>query len=555
MESKSLGLFALSILSLVLVMSFVSADISFTSTTNTKTVVQGTTATVSFTMTESGVADASSITFDSVTLTSGTNTLVSSNFLGSVTDLLTSASAPMSLDFVVPSTQARGTYTGTFTPSTITYVGGGDVNPLTITLTIEHPSDIASCIAVGNPGELKVKSIDFKNDGVNGKEFGDDNEWFPLDEIEVEIEIENNGNEDVDDIEIEWGIYNIKSEEWVLDLDDEKDFNLKDGKDEILTVSFNIEDDFDVDIDELDDGEHYRFYVTATGDVDNETAPKTCATDFETSEIIIESDFVVLDNIDFPETVMCGDTVQITADVWNIGDNDQDDVSVDLIGKGLGLSKTVLIGDIDAFDNDEFSLTFIVPDDAEEKTYTLQFQVWDEDNDIYENDFDEDESEFSVPFVVEGGCGGVSGRDVSISASLQSGGQAGKDLVVRATITNDGDELDTFTINAAGFTQWASSYTVDRTSLVLGAGNSADVLFTFNVNKDASGSQSFTIELVSDDNQVTTQPVSVSIEGKSGLFGLTGLVTSGNAYLWGIGALNVILVIIIIIVAVRVARR
>ena len=54
---------------------------------------------------------------------------------------------------------------------------------------------------------------------------------------------------------------------------------------------------------------------------------------------------------------------------------------------------------------------------------------------------------------------------------------------------------------------------------------------------------------------MTTQPVSVAIEERSGLFGLTGLVTSGNAYLWGIGALNVILVIIIIIVAVRVARR
>ena len=543
-------------------MGAVNADINFVDTTNTiQTVAQGSTATVTFQLNNThATVNLTSATFNlPLNLTSGANTLASA---GSVTGIVTpfdlaattTTSSALSLTFAVSSTQALGTYTGDLDLGG-TY-GGGIINSLPISITVE-PSEVAFCTNTGNLGDLRVKDIDFTNDGMDGKEFGDDNEWFPLDDIEVDIEIENKGADDVDDIEVEWGIYNTKRNEWVIELDDEKDFNLKDDDEETLTVSFQLEDDLDVDLDRLDDGNHYRFYVIATGDVDNGTTPtpKTCVSDFKTAEIVIESDFVVLDNIDFPETLMCGDTVQITADVWNIGDSDQDDVSVDLVGKGLGLDKTTLIGDIDKFDNDEFSLSFTIPNDAEEKTYTLEFEVWDEDNDVYENDFDEDESEYSVPFRVD--CGGVVSDDdkVLISATLQSGGQAGQDLVVRATITNTEDELKTFTVNAAGFAQWASSYTVDRTSLVLGAGSSADVLFTFDVNKDASGSQTFTVELVSDDNQVTTQPVSVSIEGRSGLFGLTGAVTSGNAYLWGIGLLNIILVVIIVIVAIRVARR
>ena len=49
------------------------------------------------------------------------------------------------------------------------------------------------------------------------------------------------------------------------------------------------------------------------------------------------------------------------------------------------------------------------------------------------------------------------------------------------------------------------------------------------------------------------QPVSVFIE-KSG-FDLRGIISESNWYLWLIAALNAVLVIIIIVVAVRIARK
>ena len=77
---------------------------------------------------------------------------------------------------------------------------------------------------------------------------------------------------------------------------------------------------------------------------------------------------------------------------------------------------------------------------------------------------------------------------------------------------------------------------------------------TFDVKKDVSGEKTFNIEILSENELVLSQPVSVIIE-KSG-FSFTGGVISGdNWYLWGIGAINFILIIVIIFVAIRVARK
>ncbi|KKL85324.1 hypothetical protein LCGC14_1955880, partial [marine sediment metagenome] len=535
MREKILTLSVFSVFIVAMLAVFVSADISFDSVSgDAQTVVQGGTATVSFELEENDTAAVSDINFKTpITLTSGSNTIVSDDIVTKAIAVLAkgnTSAEDMSLDFTIPLTQARGTYTGTLAP--IATYAGGDFNPLTITLTIENPPEVQACKLTGNPGgDLRVKDIDFNNLGIlifqeaSGNiylEFGDDDEWFPLDELEIEIEIENNGNDDIDDIEVEWGLYNTKSNEWVIELDEEDEVNINDDDKEIIDAEFNLEDELDVDLDKLNNGKNYRFYVIATGEVDDGASPttQTCAFDSKNVEVVLENDFVVLTDVQFPETVQCGENVQISAKVWNIGEDDQDEVKVEVHNNDLGLfHKTTEIGDIDGFDDDVYTFSFRVPNDAEEKTHSLRFEVLDEDFDVYENDFDDDESAFTLPFRVSGGCTGVSAEGVSVFASLESGGKAGGELVVKAIITNNDDELKTFTVNAEGFSGWASSFTADRTSLVLGAGDSTDVRFTFNVNKDASGSQSFTIKLVSEDNVVTTQPVSVSIEKRSGLFG------------------------------------
>ncbi len=412
------------------------------------------------------------------------------------------------------------------------------------------PLEIQSCTS--NPGELRVRKISFTNNG----QFGEKDKWFPFEEIKVEIQTENNGDYDVADISLEWGLYNTKSNEWVVDFDEEDEFDLDEGDRENFIVSFKLDDNLEVDLDELDDGQHYRLYVMITGTIDDKNSPndgdKTCAFDYKEAEIIIEKDFVILDEINIQETVQCGENVQLTAEVWNIGDRDQDDVYVLVNSNELGINnKKIEIGDISAFDSEPMNLIFTIPKDAQEKTYSIKLTVYDEDNDIYEND-DDKQSIFSVFLKVEGNC--VVQPDVLISASLESDAKAGEDLVIRVVLTNTGSTAKTFTLDVSGHETWAEVLEYPETILI-NAGDFEEAYIKFNVNKGVSGTNTFSIRVYSDSQLLATQPFSVNIEPK-GFLGITGFpVLEGDAYLWGFGILNIILVVVIILVAIRIARK
>ena len=411
----------------------------------------------------------------------------------------------------------------------------------------DKPDEITSCSALsGVSGDLSVKIKDVNI--ISG--FGDDDEfWYPLDEIEVEIEVENNnGDDDMDDITIEWGLYDVDAEEWVID-DEENDFNLKDGQDDTKYITFKLED-----VDDLT-GDDYVFYVWANAELDADTKIDVCDFDsLENIEIVNDDDFVILDDITYPSTATCGSEVQITADVWNVGDSDQDEVKVVIFNSELGINKIVEIGDINDFDNEILDTFVEIPSDAEEKTYAISLKVYDDDSDIYETDENNDESKYIIRITLED-CSVSS--SALVSANLESGGKAGENLVVKSTIVNSGTKSATYTINAAGYAEWADSVSIDQTTFTIDAGASKEVLFTFDVKEDASGEKQFNIEVYSGNALVTTQPVQVEIEGTSSWFtGITGnAFVDGNKYLWGIGILNVILIVFIIIVAVRVARK
>lgn len=394
--------------------------------------------------------------------------------------------------------------------------------------------------SLGNKGGNLDVDVNIENtDGL-----GDDDEWFPLDNIKVEVEVKNSGNDDIDDVVIEWGLYDSDTGTWVID-GEEKEFNLKDGKKETVTFEFQV-DPSDLDEDMDDD---FTLYVKAYSDDLGEDVE--CSGFSDSEKITLEDDFVILDKITLPETASCGDEVQLTADVWNIGQADQDEVSVTIYNKELGINKEVVIGDINAFDNEKLEFTFNVPEELDAKFYTIKLSVNDEDGDIYENGND-DQAEFNIPLKIES-CVAKETKAV-VSAELQSGGKAGEELVVKATVTNTGDDKATYSINAVAYTIWASSADLNKNTITLEKGASEDVLLTFNVNPDASGENTFDIELTSEGKLIAKQAVSVEIESKGFSFG-GNFITKDNWYLWGIGALNIILVIIIIVVAVRVARK
>ncbi len=362
------------------------------------------------------------------------------------------------------------------------------------------------------------------------------------------------GDYDIEDIKVEWELY-TGSGDRIAD-DKETDFNLDtDDDDKELTIKFKL----DNKLSKLKGEDKLTFYVKAEGKIDDNDAgsddtKETCDWISQEIELITDDDFVVLDNIEYPETAQCGANVQITADVWNIGEDEQDDVFVLIENSELGINEQVFIGDIDEFDDSgtPLSFNFQIPLDAEEKLYTISLTVYDEDNDIYENDFD-DKSRFIVHIRVAGNC--AVSEPVSVSANLESGGKAGGELVILVTTTNIGENTADYRINIVEYLDWASSVNANPETFTLDSGESEESILIFDVLSDVSGEKSFDIEVYSGNKLVATQPVPVTIEA-SGISHLTGgLISEDNWYLWGIGLFNVILILVIIFVAVRIARK
>lgn len=395
-------------------------------------------------------------------------------------------------------------------------------------------------------GHLKIDTI--SNNDITVKGFGEDASWYPLDEISVKVKVTNDGPKDVNNIAVSWGLYNKNTGNWVVD-DEEKDFDLNRGDDKTVTVNFKLDD-----VEEFADGGNYVFYAWATGEDEEITSGEDRISTFVSKNVEIQNDkFVVLNDVKFStETAACGEEVQVTADVWNIGGSDQNKVTVQILNTKLGINKEVTIGDINAYDKEILDFTFTVPSDIEAGSYSIKLSVYDEDGDIYQSNNDADSTTTST-LKVEGAC--VFNPKLSITAAVESGGKAGQELIVKATVKNIDTKTRTFTVNAAGFASWAELSEVSPQQLALDSGESTEVTVKLNVNKNVEGEQTFSIELVEGKN-VIPQPVSVEIE-KPKLFSfLTGnLIKGDNWYLWGIGALNILLVAIIIIVALRVAKK
>lgn len=412
--------------------------------------------------------------------------------------------------------------------------------------------------SVLNEADLKLSRI-----GINTADgFGDDeNYWYPLDNVEVNFDVENKGDWDVEDIEIKACLYDLNEEECILDEGDmdvsEDNFNLDHGDDQ--TVNLNIF----VDPDQLTEGNtDYALYVSAIGRIDDREASDaidgsdTGISGSEDIEIRTSDDFVIVDEEGMtfnPETAACGDTVEVVADVWNVGDRDLKDnhVFLRIRNDELGIYEDIQFpSGIDAMDYEEVRYTFEVPTSAKEKVYSLAFTVYDDEdmgsNDLYEND-EGDEAIYSG-FLTVDSCSLA--QRLSVSASLDSEAVAGEPLNIKTTITNTGSSTDTYTLSASGYSTWANSFEVDTPSLALASGDAAQIMYTLDVKDDVEGTQEFTIEILpADGGEPISQRVQVNIAPKSG-FSL-----SGNGYIWGLGLLNIILVLIIIVVAVRVARK
>jgi hypothetical protein len=261
-----------------------------------------------------------------------------------------------------------------------------------------------------------------------------------------------------------------------------------------------------------------------------------------------EGKFIAFDDITLsPSRGTCGETVTLTFDAVNIGDNDEDKVKILLVNRLLGIDQYVeLTQGLDEGDSKLVSFDFVVPQVADGK-YTLALDAeYDYKNGVYRESLDDahevDFSVFGCTVNQQTGSGFV-----NIDADLVSEAKEGKEFKVTASIKNNGAETALFAVTATGVEGWATVKDISENIVQIPAGQSKEVTITLLADDDAAGEQSFTLNVRTGNGQVQSRQVILSVDEGS-LFGGSGLATA-------LIAVNVILVLLIIVVAVIVSRR
>ena len=235
-----------------------------------------------------------------------------------------------------------------------------------------------SFCSLGSKGtNLTIEKAKLKSTGSKTK-------WLAGDTVDLQVEIANKGSNTLNDVVIEMGLRDSRGVNNVRELTfkGEEDYrrdlgNLRSDDEEDTTFTFTVPAS-------LDEGD-YRLVLKAYVRGQESSVCTEQVSDF--SEIVYqiievereddEGKFIRFDEISLiPTVVACGDQVQLTAHVTNIGDEDQNRVNVLLKSAKLGLNvaKEISSG-LDEGDDTSITLSFNVPRDAAAGIYNLELNA------------------------------------------------------------------------------------------------------------------------------------------------------------------------------------
>ncbi|MDP3765892.1 MAG: hypothetical protein Q8R04_05250 [Nanoarchaeota archaeon] len=233
-------------------------------------------------------------------------------------------------------------------------------------------------VAYAAGSKLFFSDVDVKVSGKTSKNLrnGDtiDDEAEAGDTVEFRIEVKNNFTNaedlDIEDISVEVTIEEVDDGD---DLDEESsDFDLKAGRDKKVTLKFQLP----IEIDE----DTFDVTIHAEGDDENGTNQEADMT--LKLEVNKENHLLKITRKSLsPAEVSCNrKNVQFSTTVINIGNEDEEDVTFQVLNSDLGIDLKDDVGDLDAEPNEDesrFSKTysFNVPNDAEAGSYPITLRA------------------------------------------------------------------------------------------------------------------------------------------------------------------------------------
>ena len=445
--------------------------------------------------------------------------------------------------------------------STITATNTSD-NTLTSTQDVDLRFESTFCDSGSAGGSISL-DIDVEN------EDGHDDQWRLLDNVIIEVDVENDGSQDLDDVVVEIGLFDSQGNDFSDDLDFNDDDDEKrdlgdidDGDEERMVFNFRVPADFD-------DG-NYKLAIKAYSDDDGESNQCTDrSTDlsnnfYEEIEIERESDdenFIVIENLVYPtDNVLCGESFTIDMDVFNIGDEgDENQIKVELYNNELDLyMENIIREDLEEGDDAHVSFTVDLSQGLENKYYQFKLKTYYNYRSSSDHYRTESEETWTAPISVSN-CisNSLLTGNAFLTASLDSEVLPGEELLVSSSITNQDSELKTFVLEAANYDSWAELRSITPTLVTLEAGETKSIDFVFKLSEKTEGLQSFTMQARNALDNSLAEEIEIEVkvaEKEKGLFGKLFEGKDGNL-IWLIGAINVILILLIIMVATRLSRK
>ena len=410
-----------------------------------------------------------------------------------------------------------------------------------------------------NGSSLALSNIDIKNND------GDDLEWNPLDHIKIKIEVENNGDDTISGVYTELGLIDSKGRNIIGNLENLTDKkisvgSLSSGKSKSVEYVFQVPSDFKEEsyslvIKTYKSGKEASICSSFSSDLDSgyfQEITGTRQTD-EKKQVVVSNIQVSPDG-----TINCGEKVQISADITNIGDTDyEDQIKVSLYNQALKLdTEQILRGDLNQGDSESVDFAFDIPSDAAEKTYTLEFRTYYDYKSGNSYGITSNEK-FIQKITVKGNCAAspTTTPRLQINAELDQETPeaiAGKQVMVKSTLKNTGTAAASYSLSVYGNSAWSSLVSIQPETITLNAGESKQVSIILNIDAAAQGDQEFTIKATpTTGTGAVEQRVAITISKSSAQLNAFADHLKKNWFIYVIVLVNVVLIIAIILVIKR----
>ena len=384
-------------------------------------------------------------------------------------------------------------------------------------------------------GSLQIDEVEV--DDVTG----DDKTLSPGDMLSVSFDVENKLSADVEGIETEaW----LENEEGKL-LTDKVEFDSFDLEDkDSQSLDFKVQVPFDAD-----DNENVILVIYAEGEEQTNNTVKS-ARHMQAFLVEREDHDVAFEVASVnPSTVTCGSTGDVSINIWNVGNNDED-ITVKVRNSELSIDSSTEkfeLKDTGSNANALKTLTVTAPNNIRPGNYSLTVSAT----------YNKDKTTESTTAAMEVLCSSYvdTGADdepagtgsglLTLDATSIDGTQ-GQQSKITATLRNTGATAAVYTFEMTGLGGWATGY-VEPDTVTLASGASTDVFIYITPKASATGDNSATVAVKSGNAVLESKSITVSLPDRPKLtisqLGTPGAEDSTALFLLLIGVLAAVVLV------------